>query len=64
LEFVGNFSRVAGFALGPAIDHGAQQFYDDLKRECERTTPSTVSSAESTAEEMSEGKTENQKGGM
>jgi hypothetical protein len=37
IEFVGSFSRVAGFALGPAIDHGARKFYDDLKRACEGT---------------------------
>lgn len=35
LEFVGSFSRVAGLALGPAIEHGARRFYEDLKRECE-----------------------------
>ena len=36
LEFVGSFSRVAGFALGPAIENGARRFYGDLKRACER----------------------------
>ena len=61
LEFVGTFSRVAGFALGPAIERGAKPFYDDLKRECERQTPSSVTPAKSAAEEMSEGKTVNQK---
>ena len=35
LEFVGSFSRVAGFALGPAIENGARTFYADLKRACE-----------------------------
>jgi hypothetical protein len=35
IEFVGSFSRVAGFALGPAIDYGAKRFYSDLKRACE-----------------------------
>jgi len=35
LEFVGSFSRVAGFALGRAIEHGARKFYEDLKRACE-----------------------------
>jgi hypothetical protein len=35
LEFVGTFSRIAGFAIGPAIERGAQGFYQQLKRECE-----------------------------
>lgn len=35
LEFVGSFSRVAGFALGPAIESGARKFYEDLKLACE-----------------------------
>ena len=35
LEFVGSFSRVAGFALGPAIENGARTFYADFKRACE-----------------------------
>jgi len=38
LEFVGSFSRVAGFALGPAIEHGARTFYEDFKRACERAS--------------------------
>lgn len=38
LEFVGSFSRVAGFALGPAIESGARKFYEDLKRVCEAET--------------------------
>jgi hypothetical protein len=36
LEFVGTFSRIAGFALGPAIENGARRFYGQLKAECER----------------------------
>jgi hypothetical protein len=36
LEFVGTFSRIAGFALGSAIESGARRFYEQLKRECER----------------------------
>jgi hypothetical protein len=35
LEFVGSFSRVAGFALGPAIEAGARNFYQELKPACE-----------------------------
>ena len=45
LEFIGTFSRVAGFALGPAIEHGARKFYEDLKRYCERAEPSQTASA-------------------
>ena len=40
LEFVGSFSRVAGLALGPAIEYGARRFYEFLKQECERESPS------------------------
>jgi hypothetical protein len=36
LEFVGTFSRIAGFAVGPAIESGARRFYGQLKTECER----------------------------
>ena len=36
LEFVGTFSRIAGFALGPAIENGARRVYGQLKAECER----------------------------
>jgi hypothetical protein len=36
LEFVGTFSRIAGFAVGPAIESGARRFYSQLKAECER----------------------------
>jgi len=35
LEFVGNFSRIAGFAVGPAIEAGVRKFYMDFKRACE-----------------------------
>ena len=36
-EFVGSFSRIAGFAVGPAIEFGIRKFYSDFQRECERT---------------------------
>jgi len=39
LEFVGSFSRVAGYAVGSAIEQGARQFYEELKRECESKIP-------------------------
>jgi len=45
LEFVGSFSRVAGFALGPAIEFGARKFYEELKRACE-ATPTAVDSSQ------------------
>lgn len=47
LEFIGTFSRVAGFALGPAIESGARQFYEDLKQECERDGASAASTSDS-----------------
>jgi len=47
LEFVGSFSRVAGFALGPAIEYGARRFYSDLKRTCECTKPLPIDPAQS-----------------
>lgn len=37
LEFVGVFSRIAGFAIETAIERSTQLFFDDLKRACERT---------------------------
>jgi hypothetical protein len=40
-EFVGTFSRVAGFAIEPAIEENTRRFFDDLKRECERTITQT-----------------------
>lgn len=49
LEFVGSFSRVAGLALAPAIEHGARRFYEFLKQECERESPSQVSPSRSDA---------------
>ena len=36
-EFVGSFSRLAGFAVGPAIEFGVRKFYLDFQRECEQT---------------------------
>ena len=50
LEFVGSFSRVAGLALGQAIEYGARRFYEFLKQECERETPSQIPSGRSDAE--------------
>jgi hypothetical protein len=44
LEYVGTFSRVAGFALGSAIEKGARRFYEELRRECEKN--SSAASAE------------------
>jgi len=49
LEFVGTFSRIAGFALGPAIENGARSFYAQLKEECERAIPSPIDSGEPAA---------------
>jgi hypothetical protein len=49
LEFVGTFSRVAGLALGPAIEYGARRFYEFLKQECERETPTKICSGGSDA---------------
>ena len=40
LEFIGTFSRMAGFAIGPALEQGTEKFYKDLKRACERQEPS------------------------
>jgi hypothetical protein len=37
LEFVGVFSRVAGVAIESAIAQSTRQFFEDLKRACERT---------------------------
>jgi hypothetical protein len=47
LEFAGSFSRVAGLALAPAIEHGARRFYEFLKQECERESPSQISPSRS-----------------
>jgi hypothetical protein len=38
LEFIGTFSRIAGFAVGPAIEDGTRRFYEQLKRACENST--------------------------
>lgn len=40
LEFIGTFSRMAGFAIGPALEQGTEKFYQDLKRACEQQEPS------------------------
>jgi|SRR5215831_1476669 len=45
LEFVGTFSRMAGFAVGPALEEGTEKFYKDLRRACERQEPSESPSA-------------------
>ena len=37
MEFVGTLSRMAGYAVGPAMERSTRQFFDDLKAECERT---------------------------
>ena len=45
LEFIGTFSRMAGFAVGPALEQGTEKFYRDLKRACEGQEPSASTSA-------------------
>jgi hypothetical protein len=40
LEFIGTFSRMAGFAVGLALEQGTDKFYEDLKRACEQQEPS------------------------
>jgi hypothetical protein len=45
LEFVGTFSRVAGFAIEPAIEENTRRFFDDLRRECEKTIPQATAQA-------------------
>lgn len=37
LEFVGVFSRIAGFAIERAIEQSTRQFFEDLKKACEGT---------------------------
>ena len=37
LEFVGLFSRIAGFAIDKAIERSTMLFFEDLKRACEQT---------------------------
>ena len=39
MEFVGTLSRIVGFAIEPAIERSTLQFFEDLKRECERGEP-------------------------
>lgn len=46
LEFVGVFSRIAGFAIDKAIQESTRKFFEDLKRECERTPPALAGSDE------------------
>jgi hypothetical protein len=36
LEFVGVFSRIAGFAIDKAIERSTRLFFEDLKRTCEQ----------------------------
>jgi ribosome-associated toxin RatA of RatAB toxin-antitoxin module len=36
LEFVGVFSRIAGFAVEPTIERRSRQFFENLKQACER----------------------------
>jgi len=45
IEFVGTFSRMAGFAIGPAIEGSSRQFFAELKKECERVIPKAVTRA-------------------
>ncbi len=39
IEFVGTFSRIVEFAIEPAIERSTRQFFEEMKRECERQTP-------------------------
>jgi hypothetical protein len=39
LEFVGVFSRIAGFAIDKAIERSSRLFFDDLKRASEQMPP-------------------------
>jgi uncharacterized membrane protein len=45
MEFVGVFSRIAGFAVETTIERRSRQFFDDLKRACERTPATLAASA-------------------
>jgi hypothetical protein len=45
MEFVGVFSRIAGFAVEPTIERRSRQFFDDLKQACERTPATLAASA-------------------
>ena len=40
-EYVGTYSRMAGFAIGTNIENRALEFYEDLRRECERVIPAS-----------------------
>ena len=48
MEFVGTFSRIAGFAIEPAIERNTRRFFDDLKQECERVIPHAATQAAET----------------
>jgi len=39
MEFVGVFSRIAGFAIDTAIERSTRLFFEDLKRACEQPPP-------------------------
>jgi uncharacterized membrane protein len=45
-EFVGVFSQLAGLAIEAAIQRRSRQFFDDLKRACERTPLPEAASGE------------------
>lgn len=45
VEFVGTFSRIAGFAIAPAIEGTTRRFFADLKQECERVIPQAATRA-------------------
>jgi hypothetical protein len=36
LDFVGVYSRIAGFAVGPVLERRTRDFFDDLSRECQK----------------------------
>jgi|SRR5579863_1642280 uncharacterized membrane protein len=36
IEFVGTLSRIVEFAIEPAIERSTLQFFEEMKRECER----------------------------
>ena len=46
MEFVGVFSRIAGFAVETIIERRSRQFFEDLKQACERTPATLPASAE------------------
>jgi hypothetical protein len=39
MEFIGVFSRIAGFAIDAAIERSTRLFFEDLKRACEQAAP-------------------------